>query len=55
MQGVYKKLGASTYGSLATSERVLAQTITLPMHVGLRDEDVEYVMNNVAFLASKFR
>jgi perosamine synthetase len=55
MQGVYKKLGASTYGSLGTSERVLARTITLPMHVGLRNEDVEYVINNVAFLASKFR
>jgi len=53
MQTVYKKLGAYSYGSLATSEQVLSRTIALPMHVALTDEDVEYVLNKVAFLCSK--
>jgi dTDP-4-amino-4,6-dideoxygalactose transaminase len=47
MQGIYKKLGASTYGSLAVSEEVLARTITLPMHTGLSDNDVAFVIDKV--------
>jgi perosamine synthetase len=53
LQTVYKKLGAVSYGSLSTSERVLSRTITLPMHVGLTDEDVTYVLDKVALLAGK--
>lgn len=53
LQGIYRKLGASSYGSLATSEQVLSRTITLPMHVALTDEDVEFVLDKVAFLCSK--
>lgn len=53
LQAVYKKLGAISYGSLSTAERVLSRTITLPMHVGLSDEDVDYVLGKVAFLADK--
>jgi perosamine synthetase len=47
MQGVYRKLGASTYGSLAVSEEVLKRTITLPMHTGLSDDDVAFVIDEV--------
>ncbi len=47
MQGVYKKLGAYTYGSLSVSEEVLARTITLPMHTGLSDDDVTFVKDKV--------
>jgi len=53
LQAVYKKLGAFSYGSLLTAERVLSRTITLPMHVGLTYEDVEYVLDKVKFLARK--
>lgn len=47
MQGVYKKLGAFTYGPLSVSEEVLARTITLPMHTGLSDDDVAFVIDKV--------
>jgi dTDP-4-amino-4,6-dideoxygalactose transaminase len=47
MQGVYKKLGFRNYGSLEVAEQVLAQTITLPMHVGLTDVDVDHVIGKV--------
>lgn len=53
LQTVYNKFGVSSYGSLLTSERVLSRTITLPMHVGLTDEDVNYVIDKVGFLAQK--
>jgi dTDP-4-amino-4,6-dideoxygalactose transaminase len=53
LQTVYRKLGVASYGSLLTSELVLSRTITLPMHVGLTDEDVNYVLDKVAFLAQK--
>ena len=53
LQTVYRKLGIASYGSLLTSEQVLSRTITLPMHVGLTDEDVNYVLDKVAFLAQK--
>ena len=53
LQTVYKKLGAVSYGSLLTSECVLSRTITLPMHVGLTDEDVAYVLDKVSLLAGK--
>lgn len=51
LQAVYKKLGAFSYGNLLTAERVLSRTITLPMHVGLTDDDVEYVIEKVKQLA----
>jgi perosamine synthetase len=47
MQGVYRKLGAYTYGSLSVAEEVLARTITLPMHTGLSDDDVTFVIDKV--------
>ncbi len=47
MQDVYKKLGAHSYGSLSVAEEVLARTITLPMHTGLTDTDVDYVIKKV--------
>ena len=53
MQGVYKTLGAFSYGSLVTAEQVLSRTITLPMHVALSDASVEFVLDKVAFLCSK--
>lgn len=52
MQGVYRKHGAFAYGGLSVAEEVLARTITLPMHVGLFDEDVAYVIEKVKSLAS---
>ncbi|MCL4430361.1 MAG: DegT/DnrJ/EryC1/StrS family aminotransferase [Chloroflexi bacterium] len=53
MQAVYRKLGAFSYGSLSAAEGVLSRTITLPMHVGLTDVDVEYVLDKVSSLAAK--
>ena len=53
LQAVYKKIGAFSYGGLSVAERVLSRTITLPMHVGLTDEDVEYVLDKAKFLAHK--
>ena len=53
MQAVYKKIGAFSYGSLSTAETVLSRTITLPMHVGLTDADVDYILEKVNFLASE--
>ena len=53
LQPVYKKLGVYSYGNLLTSEQVLSRTITLPMHVGLTDEDIDYVVDSIAFLAKK--
>ncbi len=47
LQTVYKKHGAFSYGSLSVAEQILARTITLPMHVGLSDEDVSYVLDKV--------
>lgn len=55
LQGVYKKLGALTYGSLSNAEQVLSRTITLPMHVGLTDDDVAFVVDKVNFLAEQLR
>ncbi len=51
LQIAYKKLGVTSYGRLSTSEDVLSRTITLPMHVGLTDEDVDYVLEKVSFLS----
>ena len=53
LQALYRQLGSSSYGSLLTSERVLSRTITLPMHVGLTNEDVNYVLEKVLFLIQK--
>ncbi len=50
LQGVYKKLGAFSYGDLSAAEQVLSRTITLPMHVGLTDSDVQYILDKIAFL-----
>jgi perosamine synthetase len=50
MQGVYKKLGVFTYADLKVAEQVLARTITLPMHVGLSDDDVDIVLDSVKSL-----
>ncbi len=50
MQGVYKKLGAFSYTDLSVAEQVLARTITLPMHVGLSDEDIAFVLYSVKSL-----
>jgi perosamine synthetase len=51
LQDVYQKLGVTSYDKLSTSEQVLARTITLPMHVGLAAEDVDYVVDKVTKLA----
>lgn len=53
LQAVYKKLGTSSYGSLLTAEQVLSRTITLPMHFGLTDEDVDYVLDKITFMLEK--
>jgi len=47
MQPVYRKLGSISYGGLSVAEQVLKQTITLPMHVGLSDDDVAFVIEKV--------
>jgi dTDP-4-amino-4,6-dideoxygalactose transaminase len=52
LQAVYKKIGAFSYGNLLTAERILSRTITLPMHIGLSDADVEYVLGKVEFLSA---
>lgn len=53
LQDVYQNLGV-TYGNLSTSETVLARTITLPMHVGLTNEEAAYVIDKVKMLATSF-
>ncbi len=53
MQGVYRKLGAFSYGNLQVSEQVLERTITLPMHTALTDADVEFVLDKIASLCAK--
>ncbi len=53
MQGVYQKLGAFSYGSLAVAEQVLSRTITLPMHVALSEADVDFVVDKVKSLARR--
>jgi perosamine synthetase len=52
MQGAYKKYGVSSYGGLSVAEQVLSRTITLPMHIGLSDDDVAYVIEKVKGLSS---
>ena len=54
MQSVYGARGADLSGKkLPVSERVLSQTITLPMHAALTDEDAQYVVKSCrAALAS---
>jgi dTDP-4-amino-4,6-dideoxygalactose transaminase len=47
LQEVYRKLGDYSHGSLSVAEQVLSRTITLPMHAGLADTDVEYVINGI--------
>ena len=46
MQPVYRKQGNGVSGELSVSERVLARTITLPMHVAMTDQDVSYVVES---------
>jgi len=52
MQDVYRNLGIFAYGGLSVAEQVLSRTITLPMHVDLSDDDVEYVIEKVKSIAS---
>ncbi|MCW3996525.1 MAG: DegT/DnrJ/EryC1/StrS family aminotransferase [Candidatus Bathyarchaeota archaeon] len=51
LQGVYKKVGACTYGSLSTAEEVLSRTITLPMHAALSNEEINRVLDAMSQLA----
>jgi perosamine synthetase len=53
MQKLYLDIGAFSYGSLAVAEQVLVRTITLPMHVALTDEEVEYVIEKVKLIANE--
>jgi perosamine synthetase len=53
MQEVYRKVGAVSYSGLSEAEKVLCRTITLPMHVGLSDADVDYVVENAVSLCPK--
>jgi perosamine synthetase len=53
MQAVYKKLGAFSYGSLSVAEQVLSRTVALPMHVGLSDDEVAFVIDKVKFLVEQ--
>ncbi len=52
LQEVYKKRGAFSYGPLSVAETVLSRTITLPMYIGLTDENVEFVTEKMATLYS---
>jgi perosamine synthetase len=53
LQPSYKKSGALSYGSLSTAETVLSRTITLPMHFGLTDEDVDFVIEKTTSLCAQ--
>lgn len=46
LQTIYRKKQTKSL-CLPISEQVLSRTITLPMHVGLTDEDVQYVSESV--------
>jgi dTDP-4-amino-4,6-dideoxygalactose transaminase len=47
LQTIYKKLTSDNYSvSLPVAEKVLTQTITLPMHAALTTHDAEYVMDS---------
>ena len=50
LQGVYKKLGAPSYGNLAVAEDVLSRTIALPMHAALTDKDALFVTEKISQL-----
>ena len=47
LQTVYQKKFVSTKSVLPVSEKILAQTITLPMHADLSDADVRQVVQGV--------
>lgn len=53
LQQVYRKNGFASYGGLAAAERVLCKTITLPMHPGLTDQEVDYVIDKLCKFVSK--
>jgi dTDP-4-amino-4,6-dideoxygalactose transaminase len=53
MQTVYQNIVGSTKFVLPVSERILAQTITLPMHGGLSDANVTEVVQDVQDVLQK--
>jgi perosamine synthetase len=53
MQTVYQKICGSSKPHLPVSEKVLSQTITLPMHTELGDTDVSHVTNSVRDVLEK--
>lgn len=56
LQPAYQKLNTRlSRGTLSVSERVLAQTITLPMHVAMNDEDAMYVVESIRSVLNNSR
>lgn len=53
MQPIYQKQENSVSGKLPVSERVLAQTITLPMHVTMTDQNVNHVIESCKLALSR--
>jgi dTDP-4-amino-4,6-dideoxygalactose transaminase len=50
LQTVYKKLSAQNrMDTLPVAEKVLSQTITLPMHAALSKDEAKYVMNSCLY------
>ena len=50
MQTVYERLGGMCARNLPVAERILASTITLPMHVAMGHKDAEHVVCSVRSL-----
>jgi dTDP-4-amino-4,6-dideoxygalactose transaminase len=50
MQTVYERLGGMCARNLSVAERILASTITLPMHVAMGHKDAEHVVCSVRSL-----
>jgi dTDP-4-amino-4,6-dideoxygalactose transaminase len=50
MQNVYKRLGGTSAGHPSVAERILAKTITLPMHAAITDKEANYVVGCIRSL-----
>jgi dTDP-4-amino-4,6-dideoxygalactose transaminase len=47
LQPVYQEIFGYTYGNFPAAESILSKQITLPLHVGITDEDAEYAFECV--------
>jgi len=53
MQTVYERLGGMCARNLSVAEKILAGTITLPMHVAMEHKDAEHVVCSVQSLLQR--